>query len=574
MWHNVTVGFQLESKYYAPESLGTVEVFLPRDQCEPTTKDAYSGLIEIGKRGKLVMRIPSSLPKATPLIVRWSTIRWMDGDGKHYDGSIITKRPPFAQMYHATAGRGFCTIGEAERGAWARLYDSENECVGRIYLIVLDVPERSVELTDSPTNYLTPTEVSAMTKEMNMAINEQLDQYESNIDYLTPCNFTQIQQSVGYVPMWSFTVEPFAAVSSDASDTERLFIRMAVIAACDMYDSKGQRVDISNTTDPATMAEFIAKILLFFTRHMLYVKDSSKRNGTKETYTDDWMQLGHARHPASMGFDCEDGTSMLTELCMLFNHAKFTDPILQRLQAFDKQYIFMWCIGAIRSGGSNTYHSFGMKIGLGAFFQFERGVPMTSKGVPNVLYETTTESTSCWAYDIADRSAKDRHAAGYITKPIEPNIGCPAQVTVERNLYRHLVVAFAPHVSVARMDFLQNGKIGASIEDIMFNRLSNIKALVTETTDKDLGNIKRMYMCAQRLAPIRCGLDLPGVITTLTASETIPTTRPYYDLAYRTLDYTPSLLNELLLITRGSACEVTKLQPTKTFSGVRVKIWK
>lgn len=572
-WTTVRIGCQVDASFYKTGTPGSVTVFLSRDNCEPGSYDGFTEA-KVGERAHVNVRIPTKIKGKAKLMAWWHVERkilhekQIEGDAK------------WAQTYRAFAAHSICTIDAVNQsGDWFNLYDIDAIQVGRIRLLVTEVPADTVQLLpgDDDTT-LSYSQVSAITDKLSTAFDRKFKSQESNIDYLPPHTFSKIKLTVGQVPMWSFMGTPnddARTQPADDADTECLFLRLLEIAIYSM-DLKGFDAVRAQAPSSPMVTEFVAQMITVFTRHMLYVKDSTNHGGDRDVQTDEWMRAGHCRHASGIGYDCEDGTALAYELCLMFRRATFTDERLQWLQAADRGLVPLFCIGSIRLGhGQHTYHAFILKL------------PLSGSDRAAALYESTSYSTSCWAYDM-DRDAdalSEKFRLGFISKPIEGNIQMPAPMTISQGVYRHVVAAYSHDgfgtkdngdVTV-RMDFTQDGKVGALVDDVMLLPFSAFAkngirlAPSLDVTRKDVATVHKMYACMPRLRRIRCGEIKTPAVVHLNPAPGMGS--PRYDICFRHSDWSGELREALWCATRAKLIQATIIKPTHSFEGIRVRIW-
>ncbi len=204
--------------------------------------------------------------------------------------------------------------------------DITGTVVATLRLVILKIDSVGIILTPAIGAYLTRDQINKITADHTTEIKNKLFNYETNIDYLGDIIFTQIGQPVGKIPMWMF-FDDMANVKFTTSDyhtdTLKLFTRLALIA----LDSMGiSPTELCNHTVSIKLhrinRELLARMILVFTRHMLYVKDSTAHSDG-EKFTDEWNRVGHQPHPEMVGFDCEDGTNGAYGLCHRFRRLVF-----------------------------------------------------------------------------------------------------------------------------------------------------------------------------------------------------------------------------------------------------------
>lgn len=591
---DVTIGYEVIARYHVARTPGSLNLFMPRDiayQPSITTE------IRTELKSEVVMKLPSSLPLDTPVMGWWYVERTIIGEtvyNPRVDKPPIPGSEPFPQRYRTFSASARTTIDDIAitGGTRVELIDITGTVVGYLLLTILKVADSAIMLTPNANAYMTDDQINKITADYTTEIKIKLSKYDTNIDYLNDVIFTQIGQPIGKVPMWMF-VNEMANLSNDTpsynADTLKLFERLLVIALDSIGTSEWMITIVTTLTSiqrDRLHRELLARMILVFTRHMLYVKDSTAHSDG-DKFTDEWNRVGHQPHPEMVGFDCEDGTALAYELCHRFRRFEFKSrsSLLFQIQQSHSMMVPMYCIGSIQIGkGHYTYHAFVMWL---TYVHGTQKLSTVFDVNSSVIYESTTFGSSCWGFDDDVHRTGVRNKWSYydrcLSKPIEGNVYCPADVITKEGVYRHLITGFLNYgygARSTRIDFVHNKKRGVPISNIMNGDWKETECVYTFMSATDEKNAIEMYKCMPQLKPLRCGETKDVAVVILYGEYSKPGTMmrdlkgiPRYDICYRFIDWTPQLRERVILYTHAIWMDVITVNPTSDFYGIRVRIW-
>ena len=381
---------------------------------------------------------------------------------------------------------------------------------------------------------------------------------------------------IGTTPTWCFTLL-IPQIERPLPGVTQRFLRGLLDIT---YHSMRIR-NLSECKDTSAHAEVIAQMSLAPTRHLLYVLDTSKREGDETVSTDEWNTLGHCHRGDAMGYDCEDGSYLAIEILDLIRNAPdLTDPELVELQILAQRYVCLFCVGVIQlDEHAYTYHAFGLMLDKKTIESFVYGGGGTQKAatlLPPVLLETTNYCTSCIAYtkDHGPVSPK-AYTDGHIRAPVEANTLIGASLLRSQNIYRHILHMHGPDLfreyQCARICFAQNGALGAMINDLIGITSGSYETLPVPIPSDFVP--EKFFDCWPRLASVASDSPEMGIIAIQyrpTTTTSVPDSDPVYDLCYRFEDWDEAAV---MKATTPRIAQIAILGLPDHSRGVRVRIW-
>lgn len=582
---SVVFGAKLTARYYAKGAKGKLIVFLPRP-LEDHKHNTSSTEIKVGgdEQTEIGVRIPRALPMDTPVLVHWRTRRIMHGES-HYDNDHDEKSLPgdgvLLQPYESRAGTGRTTLDMVERGVVVPLLDIDDDPVGEVYLSVLRVPERSVLLLPATGKYNTHVHIEQLAKEEDRRVLSNIIPRHSNIDYIQNWHFGVIITPVGRIPLYEFARQAISGSHMDHSTDAALLLNFANHSLDSMFLTQQQV--LSDELPPAVMAELMGEIQTLVTRYMLYVKDSSKRNGDDKANDD----FDFPRDGSLSVDDCEGYNAIVHECIYKFRNRSvpFDHPLLKRLVNFDMQYIPLFALVTLKVGDTGwTYHACTIKLDRSWFMEKigltnESSSPPSSSRrlLPACVLEPTTYTTSCHAYRHPSVT-RDTYSRSHLLKPVESNTKIPGDLVP--GIYRHVVVVTCPELlashNIARIDCIYNGRSAIPIQRLLsYSDDVVLKASSYEGGKAAIDTISNTLDCLPRLSRMRPPSDQKQHIKTLVAAPLSAHNwhYPEFNACYRSCDWVQGMEKQIMKQAGLSQVEVTELQLTSRLSGIRVRGW-
>jgi hypothetical protein len=328
--------------------------------------------------------------------------------------------------------------------------------------------------------------------------------------------------------------------------------------------------------------------------HSLYVIDTMKRMGSMSVKSDDWRFSLHSGLGDLEGGDCEDRAVAILELLLSMKKATFTDPRLLKIQSLVRRCTPLFSIGVILlRPGSYTYHAFVMLIDsrlVNHWVVSHSTTPYpaddTKDLIPSALLEGTNSSTSCWSYNDGTQSVKE-YEAGHLMEPVEANTPVPRSVIKSKKIYQHLVFASSPDLyvdhNILRLEFIQDGKEGAAINDVMGVPGAvfpfSTRAVTYDSKWFDLSVftqcMPRLFSLADTAKGKSVGIiDIKTEVSAGADENRINTEKPAFDLCYRGADWNILLKERVRVYTQAVIVQIATIQFQDNGVGVRVRIWK
>lgn len=572
----VVLGGIVTGTYYTKGSGGQIVIFLPR-----SLEDPHHGLsstaCRTGEEFEAEISMPTAFPADTPVMVQWRTRRRMRGE-EHLEGEGEGKG---VQSYEARAGTGQTTISEIGDGTHVRLRDSEGIPIGLVELFVKRVRLQTVELLKpTPGAFLTTDQVTAIGQEERERVTRSLgrrpDHKETNVGYLERWVFPDIVVPVGRLPLWTYPWQATHGMHMVRHTDERLLLALVEATKYSMHVNSDEQLLRTDTPVP-WLAEFIAELQTVVTRHILYVKDSSKRAGGVDLDTDDW---DYPRDGLLNVDDCEGLDALILEcVYRLRGPTVFANPVLQRLQAFDRGYIPLFCLVTLRIGeGAYTYHACTIKLDA-RWLRWKLGLKgaaaPTTAMLPALVLEPTTYTTSCRQFR-SKYFTPAVYRRSHLMTPVESNSKAPAESL--GGVYRHVVVATSPELvdelSLTRIDFSYGGREAVPIEKLIAYD-PGVVLTAGYSSSQTIELARRAFECMPRLTRMRPPpLDTQIVNRLVDESHSSSSSSPpVFDTCYREADWHPGMENELKVAANLGRIEVVKLQLTSKLAGIRVRGW-
>lgn len=599
------INILLESGSYVDGTPGRLRVFLPSSEAPHPAEDSRTFPCNSGEPATAKLWVPTSMHENVPILVWWMPERKMLGElhletkeARESDSSSSSSSELAAQSYQSSfAACGRITLSRlSEPRPAAPLLNYIGDTIGVLEMHITAVPVGTVTFAaERKEPWLQPAEVTSATRkhteltEAKLRVSATAPSGTNITSCLAPASFHEITLPVGVVPTWSFPLFVYrsAVHRANAPNSIQLVQRLYELSVFSMR----LRAEEYKTWSLDTHLELYCEMLTVASRHALYVKDGSLRNGV-EQLDDEW------NYTFADGFDCEDGTAWALAIDTLLKHCTRLSPEVHHLMGKVKAigYTAMFCIGALKlAEGKYTYHAFLLQLPiLWLASQLSTTTPspkeekqirttavaVDRKSLPcPLIIESTAWATGNWKYEDA-AVTESSYRRGHRMAPVE----CLPKVapSLLKSLYTHVQLGFLPSMidsssgGITRVAFRQGGKLGASVIDLMEGRFWDHRVIhsIMKVGAHDVAAAMAAYDCMPRMTlPIAAPLTEPAIVY-LRRAKSVHETVPLIDVCYRYKDWGPEIQARLAKEYSGcSDFEITSLRIGAELRGIRVRGW-